>query len=84
MDQAIKRKRKVIVEKCMKHKSKNDKGFMMIEMKVFNSGQTEVRLMGTEIKSKVFLQCALGILNRTRFKESKKGTVTRIYRFFIQ
>ena len=55
----------------------------MIEMKVFKTGKTQVRLMGTELKSKVFLQCSLAILNRTRFKKFKNGRiVTRVYRFF--
>ena len=83
MDQVIKRKKRVISEKCLKHIKKNTKGFMMIEIKVSAKGKAQVRLVATELENKPFLNCALSILNRTRFKTAKKKSVTRIYRFFV-
>ena len=85
MDQVMERKRKQITQKCLKIKSPRDQGFMMLEVKVLDTGQTEARLLSTELKaSGGFIQCSLEVLHRTRFKPLyiQKG-FSRIYRFFI-
>ena len=83
MDQVIKRKKSIINNKCLKHIKENEKGFLMIEIKISDKGKTKARLVATELENKEFLICTLSILNRTQFKKIKKGDVTRIYRFFV-
>ena len=83
MDQVIKRKKKVIIEKCLKHIKVNTKGFMMIEIKVSPKGITKARLVATELEAPKFVNCTLSVLNRIQFKKIKNSPVTRIYRFFV-
>ena len=83
LDQVIHRKKKLISKKCFKDTSSQEKGFIMIEVKITHSGKTKARIIGTEIKNNNSLMCTLSILNRTRFKKFKKGTIIRIYRFFV-
>ena len=82
LDQVVKRKKNLILKKCPKPTSQTQ-GFMMIELKVFNSGKTKARMTATDLTNKNFLKCALSVLNRTRFKKFKNASVTRIYPFFV-
>ena len=81
MDQVIDRKKQLIGKKCSK--LKKVKGFMMVEMQVSSKGETTARLLATDIKDKLFLNCAVSLLNRTKFKAFSRHSVSRIYRFFI-
>ncbi len=82
MDQVVKRKKTVIVEKCLKH-IEWETGFMMVELKVSKEGKTSARLVATELENEKFLTCVLSVLNRIQFKKFAKTIITRIYRFFI-
>ena len=82
MDQVVKKKKAVIMQKCSK--PKEVKGFMMIELKVWPTGHAIPRLLATDLKQKAFLSCALSILGRVKFKAfSHTVTVSRIYLVFI-
>lgn len=83
MDQVIKKKKTLMIKKCLNHIKDNSKGFMMIEIKIFPKGNVKSRLIATEIKSPEFIKCSLSILNRIKFKKISDLTMTRIYRFFI-
>ena len=83
LDQVIHRKKKLITKKCFKDISPQETGFIMVEVKIAHSGKTKARIIGTEIKNNNSLKCTLSILNRTRFKKFKQGTMVRIYRFFV-
>ncbi len=83
LDQVIHRKKKLIAKKCFKNIASQEKGFIMIEVKIFHSGKTKARIVGTEIKTNDSLKCVLSILNRTLFKKFERGTMIRIYRFFV-
>lgn len=83
MDQVIKRKKEIITKKCLKHIEKNTTGFLMIEITVFQKGNTKPRLVATELKNKDFLNCTLSVLSRIQLKEIKEESVSRIYRFFV-
>ena len=84
MDQTIKRKSQTISNKCLKLRKQSTKGFMMIEVKVLQNGNTKARLLAKEWENDPqFLQCVLSILNRIQFKKIAKTPLTRIYRWFI-
>ena len=83
LDQVIHRKKKLIAKKCFTNIASEEKGFIMIEVKILHSGKTKTRIIGTEIKNNDSLKCALSILNRTKFKKFEQGTMIRIYRFFV-
>ena len=83
IDQVIKRKTKMIKQKCLKKNQKKTSGFIMVEMKITEKGKTKIRLMATELKNQEFLNCTLSILKRIRFKKLEESPLTRIYRFFI-
>ena len=82
MDQVINRKKFVIAKKCLNHLKQSTKGFMIIEITVSQKGQTDARLIATEIENTLFLNCALSVLGRIQFKRLKEPAA-RIYRFFI-
>ena len=83
LDQVIHRKKTLITKKCFKNIISQEKGFIMVEIKVSYSGKTQARIIGTEIKNNDSLRCILSILNRTRFKKFEQGTIIRIYRLFV-
>ncbi len=84
MDRVIHKKKHFITQKCLKTKTSEETGFMLIEVEVSSKGKVQTRLVSTELKDPIFLQCALSVLNRTRFKSFKGSSfVTRIYRFFV-
>ncbi len=82
MDQVVRRKKNLIERRCKKHRL-GEKGFMMIELKVSHKGGAKARMVSTDLKDKIFIQCSLSVLNRIQFKKFDQGFVTRIYRFFI-